>query len=167
MQRLNHVLMWRPTGFRQTHKQRAWQLCVMLFFTSTLSMGQSLTARADLAVIINKNNTLETISKESLRNAYLGELLVFPNDIQAIPLDLTIDNPLSNKFYSTIIYKSPEQVRVLWSKLVFAGRGLPPRIVRNTEEAKKLVVNNISCIAYIDAADVDDSVKVIMIIPTE
>ena len=43
----------------------------------------------------------------------------------------------------------------------FTGRGQPPKMVENSAQLKKLLAANLSAIGYIDAAEVDPSVRVL------
>ena len=52
-------------------------------------------------------------------------------------------------------------MKAYWAKIIFTGRGQPPRQVATSAEAKKLVAQNPNAIAYIDSAMVDDSVRVV------
>lgn len=63
-------------------------------------------------------------------------------------------------FDDGIIGKSASQLKSYWSKLVFTGKGTPPQEVSSEDEIKKLVASNPNMIGYIDAANVDSSVKV-------
>jgi ABC-type phosphate transport system substrate-binding protein len=52
-------------------------------------------------------------------------------------------------------------VKAHWSKIVFTGRGQPPRQASNASEAKKLIAENPNAIGYIDHSAVDASVRVL------
>jgi hypothetical protein len=57
---------------------------------------------------------------------------------------------------------SPAQVKAFWSKIIFTGRGQPPRTAATSLEAKKLLVANPNAISYIDQSLVDSSVRVVL-----
>jgi hypothetical protein len=57
---------------------------------------------------------------------------------------------------------SAAQIKAFWSKIIFTGRGQPPKAVANAEEAKKLVATNPNAITYIDRTMLDTSVKVVL-----
>jgi hypothetical protein len=57
--------------------------------------------------------------------------------------------------------KSPEQLRAYWAKVLFTGRGQPPPIASSSAELKKLLLTNPLAIGYLDATQVDDSVRVL------
>jgi len=57
---------------------------------------------------------------------------------------------------------SPAQVKAFWAKIIFTGRGQPPKTVATSLEAKKLLVENPNTISYIDQSLVDGSVRVVL-----
>jgi hypothetical protein len=48
------------------------------------------------------------------------------------------------------------------SKIIFTGRGQPPKTVATSLEAKKLLVENPNTVGYIDQSLVDSSVRVVL-----
>jgi hypothetical protein len=57
--------------------------------------------------------------------------------------------------------RSSSQVSAYWSKLVFTGKGIPPKEVADDAAVVDLVSKNPSVIGYIDKASVTDAVKVV------
>ena len=60
-----------------------------------------------------------------------------------------------------MLNKSGSQLKSYWSKLVFTGKGTPPKVVANDAEVISLISANPNLIGYIDAAAVTGTVKVI------
>jgi len=58
-----------------------------------------------------------------------------------------------------LLGRSSSQVSAYWSKLVFTGKGIPPKEVSNDAQVIDLVAKNPSVIGYIDKASVTDAVK--------
>ncbi|MBL4867324.1 MAG: hypothetical protein JKY67_13240 [Pseudomonadales bacterium] len=56
------------------------------------------------------------------------------------------------------------EVKAFWVRMIFTGRGAPPTAFKSSNELKKWVSENTEGIGYIDLADVDDSVKVILVV---
>jgi hypothetical protein len=52
-------------------------------------------------------------------------------------------------------------VKAHWSKIIFTGRGQPPRQASTGLEARRMVAENPNAIGYIDPALVDNSVRVL------
>jgi hypothetical protein len=69
--------------------------------------------------------------------------------------------PVRDEFYSKVLGKDAAQVKAVWSRLIFSGKGTAPREIGDVAEVKKLVSANPSTIGFIDKSAVDASVKVV------
>jgi hypothetical protein len=119
-------------------------------------------AAAEVAAIVSSKRTVAvTVTPAQLADIYLGRSSRFPDGSPATPCDLPEGSPTREEFYAKIVGKSAAQVKAHWAKLIFTGRGQPPRQVANSEEAKKLVTENPSIVCYIDHTAVDGSVTVL------
>ena len=54
------------------------------------------------------------------------------------------------------------QVKAIWSKILFTGRGVPPKQLLDSAAVKKAVAANPKAVGYIEKSAVDASVKVVM-----
>ena len=122
----------------------------------------SATTVADVVAVVSAKSPISTLTKPQVADIFLGKVSHFPNGIQAEPIDQTEGSPVRNEFYEKVAGKSPAQVKALWSKIIFTGRGEPPPTVSNSVEMKKIIVANPAAIGYIDRDLVDDSVKVVL-----
>jgi hypothetical protein len=52
-------------------------------------------------------------------------------------------------------------MKAYWSRIIFTGRGQPPKALPNGAEVKKRLVENPTAIGYIDATMVDASLRVL------
>jgi hypothetical protein len=93
---------------------------------------------------------------------FLGRTNRFPEGNKAVPIDQNEDSAVREEFYLKFSGKSPAQVKAFWSKIIFTGRGQPPKEVSNDVEVKKFIAKHPDAIGYIDQKRVDDSVKVIL-----
>ncbi len=64
------------------------------------------------------------------------------------------------EFAKKVLGKSSSQLKAYWAKLVFTGKGTPPKQINSDAEMIKLVAANPNLIGFVNAASVDDSVKV-------
>lgn len=115
-------------------------------------------AHADTAVIVNPKNTLAHLPPEQAAQFFLGRSTLLR------PIDLAETSPLRADFYQKVAGKDQDQVKAIWSKIVFAGKGLPPKEYNTSSEVRKAVAADPAAIGYIDRAAVDDTVKVILIL---
>lgn len=117
-------------------------------------------AFADVAVIVNPNNDAQ-LTTEDIAKIYLGKLKRFPNGNLAVPLDRTEGTDIRVKFLESTVGKDETKMKSYWSRLIFTGKGIPPKVVESDDEVRELVSRNPDIIGYIDSNAVDNSVKVI------
>lgn len=126
-----------------------------------IALATSLAASADVAVVVSASSPIKSLSPIQINDLFLGKTSTFPNGGSAVPLDLTEGTPTRDEFYFKLTGKSAAQVKAHWSKLIFTGRGLPPREVANGTEVKRRLAENPNAISYIDEDLVDNSVRVL------
>ena len=117
-------------------------------------------ALAEVAVIVNPAND-SSITSDDISKLYLGKTKKFPNGKNAVALDRKEGSSERVQFLEATVGKDESQMKSYWSRLIFTGKGVPPQVVETDAEVKELVSRNPDIIGYIDAAAVDDSVKVI------
>ena len=121
--------------------------------------GTALTS--EIVVIVSAKSQVISLSASQVADIFLGKVSRFPDGNQAIAIDQSEESTARELFYSQFTGKSAAQVRSHWSKIIFTGRGQPPRQVLNSSEAKRLVVENPNAIAYIESRLVDASVRIV------
>jgi ABC-type phosphate transport system substrate-binding protein len=116
---------------------------------------------ADIVAVVSAKSRVTALNPDQVADIFLGKTSHFPDGSQATPVDQSEDSPARDRFYVQFTGKSPAQVKAYWSKMIFTGRGQPPRQVPSNTDAKKFVAQNPNAIGYIDASQVDDSVRVV------
>jgi hypothetical protein len=119
-------------------------------------------AMADVVAVVSSKSPLAVLSKNQVTEIFLGKTTKFPDGTQAMPVDQKEGSPARDEFYSTFAGRSPPEIKSYWTKIIFTGRGKPPRTVADGLEAKKLTAANPQAISYIERRDVDSSVKVVL-----
>lgn len=117
-------------------------------------------AQAEIAVIVNPANG-DAITKDDIASLYLAKTKTFPGGKNAIPLDRPEGSPSRVEFVSKVIDKDEAQMKSYWSRLIFTGKGVPPKVVETDAEVKDMVARNPDTIGFIDAAAADATVKVV------
>lgn len=118
---------------------------------------------ADEVAVVSAKSTVTTLSKSQLVAIFLGKLTRFPDGSEAVPIDQLEGTPARDEFYATVAGKSAAQMKAYWSRIIFTGRGQPPKAVSSSSEAKKLLVANPNTISYIEPKLVDDTLKVVTV----
>lgn len=119
-------------------------------------------APAQVVAVVSAKNRVTSLTQDQLADIYLGRANRFPDGSPATPCDLPEGSPLRDEFYLKLLGKSPAQIKAHWAKIIFTGRGQPPREVATSQDAKTLVANNPDVICYIEKALVDSSVTVVL-----
>ena len=114
---------------------------------------------AEIVLVVNPKNPTATLTADQASQFYLGISNSFA------PVDHAESSPLRAEFYKKVTHKEPGQVRAIWAKLVFTGKGRPPKEYASDEEVKKAVAADVNAIGYIDKSAVDASVKVVLSVP--
>jgi ABC-type phosphate transport system substrate-binding protein len=126
-----------------------------------LSLGTG-SAAADVVAVVSAKSSVTVLSKNQVVDIFLGKASRFPDGEQAVPIDQVEGSTARDEFYAKFTGKSPAQIKAHWSKIIFTGRGQPPKEVPNSGEVKKEVVQNPRAIGYIERSFVDGSVRVLL-----
>lgn len=116
-------------------------------------------ACAELVIVVNPQNPATRMFPSQAAQFFLGGSVLF------VPVEQAENSPIRAEFYKKVLEKEPAQVQAIWSKIVFTGKGKPPKEFKSSAEVKKAVSENVKAIGYIEKAAVDDTVKVIATIP--
>jgi len=131
---------------------------ILLSLSALLCTGAG---AADVVAVVSAKSRVTALNSDQVADIFLGKSSHFPDGTQATPVDQSEDSPARERFYAQFTGKSPAQVKAYWSKMIFTGRGQPPRQVPSGTDAKKFVAQNPNAIGYLDASQVDDSVRVV------
>jgi ABC-type phosphate transport system substrate-binding protein len=126
-----------------------------------LTMGVG-PAAADVVAVVSSKSSVTALSRNQVVDIFLGKASHFPGGEQAVPIDQVEGSAARDEFYAKFTGKSAAQIKAHWSKIIFTGRGQPPREVPNSIEVKKEVVQNPKAIGYIERSVVDGSVRVLL-----
>ena len=120
---------------------------------------------AELVVIVSARNPLSVLRPEQIVDIFLAQTGRFPGGGEAVALHLPLGSPLRDEFYSRVAARSPALMKAYWTKMVFTGRGQPPRELASSAAVRKMVADNPSMIGYIDRSALDASVKAVLVTP--
>ncbi|QYF93775.1 phosphate ABC transporter substrate-binding protein [Massilia sp. PAMC28688] len=125
---------------------------------------QSAAAAGELVVIVSAKSAVGTLKPEQVSDIFLGQMATFPGGLEAVALDQNIGSPERDEFYYKLTAKTRPLVKAHWTKMIFTGRGQPPREIGDSAAVRKKVAENPSLIGYIDKAALDASVKAVLLI---
>jgi len=119
------------------------------------------TARADVVVVVAANSPIRNLTTAEIADIYLGRLTRLPDGTRPIPIDRPEDSPLREELYEKVARLSPVQVKAHWSRLIFTGRGRPPRAVASDEAVLRILRENPAAIGYIDRRSATEAVRIL------
>ena len=118
----------------------------------------------ELVVIVSARNPVTSLRADQVADIFLGQTAIFPSGAEVVALDQRIGSPERDKFYAKVTSKTPPLVKAYWTKMIFTGRGQPPREVAGSAAIRKMVAENPSLIGYIDKSALDASVKTVLLV---
>ena len=116
---------------------------------------------ADVVAVVSSTSPITSLSKAQVTDIFLCKVNRFPNGALAVPIDEAEGSPAREEFYVLYAGKSSAQVMSYWAKIIFTGRGQPPKAVASSLEVRKLLAANPQAIGYIERSSVDSSVKIL------
>lgn len=119
----------------------------------------SIPAFAGVVVVVNPKNPASHMTTDQVSQYFLGK------STGLTPVDQPESSAIRAEFYKKVADKDPGQVKSIWSKLVFTGKGTLPRELGSDADVKKAIAADVNGIGYIDKSAVDSSVKVVAELP--
>ena len=117
-------------------------------------------AFADVAVVVHPSNS-DSLDKATITRLFLNKAKAFPSGTQAEPVALEEGKAVTDEFNGKVLNKTASQLTAFWSKLVFTGKGQPPKSLGSDAEVIAEVASNPGAIGFVDAGAVNDSVRVV------
>jgi ABC-type phosphate transport system substrate-binding protein len=111
-------------------------------------------AHADIVVI--GNIAAPVLTKDQIADLFLGK------STSMKPLDQSSASPIKAQFYQKVSGHDLAQVKATWSRLVFTGKAQQPKELPDAAAVKKAVAADPKAIGYIEKAELDSSVKVLL-----
>lgn len=129
-------------------------MCMFIkLVTTALLAAAACTAWAgELVVIVHPSAA--PLNKEQVADVFLGRAP------RAIPVDQPHNAPIRAEFYRRATERDLAQVKAVWSRVIFTGKGRAPKEYADSAAVKKVVAENPRAVGYIEKSAVDASVKV-------
>ncbi|HEV3215283.1 MAG TPA: hypothetical protein VGZ27_06150 [Vicinamibacterales bacterium] len=121
--------------------------------------------RPGFAVIVHPSNHFETLSRSKLSLLFLRRVSRWPWGAAVEPVDLVPNEPARVEFILQVLKTTERDLDQYWIEQT-TTRGISrPVQVASAAEAKSIVATRPGAIAYIPAADLDRTVKVLKVDP--
>ena len=124
-----------------------------------------LPVKAEIVVIANKATKLPGTTPAELGKLYLGQNKSFSNGLRVVVADQETGTAIHRQFYKKILNMSEGELGRYWAKRKFTRKFKPPKIISGDAAMKQWVAITPDSLGYIDSKSLDNSVKVLLIIP--
>lgn len=125
----------------------------------------SATAHAELAVIVHASNPLKTLTKDEVRQIFLGRMRLFPGTRTNVdPVDQDTSTPGFVYFYQAVANLTPTALQRLRAMYLFSGKGLLPRMQASEADIVAFVASNPGAIGYVHTEQLTPGVKSVLLI---
>lgn len=122
-------------------------------------------AYADIAVIVNTDNPVQSLTMRQTAELYLGRVRTFDTGQYALVIDQGRDDPLRGRFFKDVSGMSIGQVTAYWSRLQFTGQVQPPRSMDGDAAVLDFVRRNPAAIGYVSSMPgADAKVKTVLVL---
>jgi ABC-type phosphate transport system substrate-binding protein len=135
-----------------------------VFAAALLALSLAPGGAAELVVIVSARNPAPALRGDQVAAIFLGQAGRFPDGAEAVAVDQPLGSPLRDEFYLRVAGKTPALLKAWWSKMVFTGRGQPPRELPDSAAVRRQVADNPSMIGYIDRSALDASVRPVLVL---
>ena len=111
-------------------------------------------------VVVSQESAIDSLSQNQVRQIFNGQLRRV-SGISVKPLDLPNGSASRDAFYQQVTGKSAEQMKSYWARMIFTGRGMPPREVSSERELGMLVGSDPGFIGYVEESRVPAGLRVV------
>ncbi|MGZ3181339.1 MAG: phosphate ABC transporter substrate-binding protein [Telluria sp.] len=118
----------------------------------------------DLVVVVSTRSPVTSMRAEQVADIFLGQVGHFPDGTEAVALDQPVGSPLRDEFYARVAARTPPLMKAYWTKMIFTGRGQPPREAPNSATVRRMVAENPALIGYIDRSALDPTVRPVLVV---
>lgn len=132
-----------------------------LLLLATVLCAAARPAAAEVVVVVSANSPITRLSDSEIADAFLGKLTRVSGGPAFVPLDQPEGSAAREAFYLKFTGKSPAQLKAFWSKVIFTGRGRPPRALPNDAEVIRALQANPGAIGYVERASVGPAARIL------
>jgi ABC-type phosphate transport system substrate-binding protein len=115
------------------------------------------------AVIVNKSNPVKTLTVLELRRIFMKQTRMWSHAESVVPVDWDATSPQREEFTEAVLERSVREMGDYWVQQGITQGLTPPSTQRSTRAILRFVASVPGAIAYVPAADVDDTVAVVKI----
>ena len=119
-------------------------------------------AQAAIAVIVNPSRH-DVLDIPDLGRIYLGQRRFWDDGTPIVAFNLPSGTDLREQFSTRVLHEASAHLASYWNQRYFHGL-FPPAVLSSPDAVKRYVATDAKAIGYVPAADVDPSVRVILVL---
>ena len=116
-----------------------------------------------LAVIVNKANPVKTMTILDLRRVFMKQTRMWPHAESVVPVDWDATSAHRESFSRVVLGRSVREMGDYWVQQGMTQGLTPPSTQRSTRAILRFVASVPGAIAYVPAAEVDDTVVAVKV----
>ncbi|MCV2365266.1 transporter substrate-binding domain-containing protein [Paucibacter sp. DJ1R-11] len=110
-------------------------------------------------LVMAANSAVQQLSRQQISALFLGEMLELPGGGRAVLGSL--GGALRQEFFSQVLDKDAAQLKAIWSRMTFSGRGRAPREFSTAAALRAWLINTPNALAFLDSSSLDPSLKIV------
>lgn len=130
----------------------------LLPMLAAMSIILPCTAHALIVTIVHPDVSINAISRGDLKEIYYGKLRRWPDGNRVIPVIYQESSALA-AYTQHNFSQSVTQFSTYWKRLVFTGRGSPPKSMSSADAVVDFVASNPGAIGFCPEEEVKEGVK--------
>ncbi len=154
--------MTRPTTGPSLRLQLLLAFSLLLVISSAQRAQAGASTRLVLVVVVAKDSSATSISRNDLRRIFLGEKLTI-GGAELVPFNFNPGTPERQAFDQMALHMSPAQVGQFWVDRKVRGQGQPPRALPSLAHVLKVTAKYPGAVAYVSVDRVTADVKVLKV----
>ncbi|WP_158972517.1 hypothetical protein [Paraglaciecola sp. L3A3] len=120
----------------------------LLYFIALLGFSSWHASGANgIVVVANTQDTSITLSRQEVRNLFMGSSLSYGLKAVALPPD----NQTRVMFNTKVVGLTESRIQSYWAQMRFTGRKTPPKQVANEKSVLTYLKNNQGAVGYLPA----------------
>lgn len=120
-------------------------------------------ASAEVVIVVSSESPITSLTRAELGDIYKGRMNSLSGGQKIVPVDQKENSSAYSEFYRDFLESTVAQIKIHWSKLIFSGRGQPPRTVSDEKAMAEFLAKHPNAIGYLSADQVDKRLKVVQI----
>jgi ABC-type phosphate transport system substrate-binding protein len=139
----------------------------ILLFSLNPSEPEPLKFNGPVAIVVHQSIDTGDFAKNTLKEVYTLRKTTWESRSEKVYVtDYKGNSELRDAFYGYLGVRIND-IKRIWLKDQFTGRTLPPKVVRSTKDMIEHITENPGAIGYIPLSEVNDDLKILLVIEDE